>query len=78
MWTFSCTNYANDLGKLCYMQCMGSSDYIINVWEAVTISSSANQAGKHASSLFNFIKENIKINEQNKSIATGLIYIQTY
>ena len=37
-----------------------------------------NQAGKHARSLFNCISvtDDTEINEQNKSIATGLLYVQ--
>ena len=38
----------------------------------------ANQAEKHARSLFNCISvtDDAEINEQNKSIATGLLYVQ--
>ena len=38
----------------------------------------ANQAGKRARSLFNCISvtDDIEINEQNKPIATGLLYVQ--
>ena len=39
----------------------------------------ANQAGKRARSLFNCISvtDGIKINEQNKSIGIGPLYLQT-
>ena len=47
----------------------GGGDYIIG----------ANQAGKCACSLLNCISvtDDIEINEQNKSIATGLFYVQS-
>ena len=51
------------------LECMGRrSDYIIG----------ANQAGKSACSLFNCISvmDGIKINEQNKSISKGLLYVR--
>ena len=46
----------------------------LNVWGGI----GANQAGKRARSLFNCISvtDDIEINEQNKSIATGLLYVQ--
>ena len=50
-------------------QCMGGGDYYIG----------ANQAGKRARSLFNCISvtDGIKINEQNKSIGIGPLYLHT-
>ena len=64
--TFSRSFRANDLGKLRSAQCM---DYYIG----------ANQAGKRARSLFNCISvtDSIKINEQNKSIGIGPLYLHT-
>ena len=52
------------------MYCMGGGDYIFG----------ANQAGKHACSLLNCISvtdDTDLINEQDKSIATGLLYMHT-
>ena len=67
--TFSRSFRANDLGKLRSAQCMGGGDYYIG----------ANQAGKRARSLFNCISvtDGIKINEQNKSIGIGPLYLHT-
>ena len=62
---------ANDFGKSRPAQCMGGSgDYIFG----------ANQAGKHACSLLNCISvmDDTRINEQNKSIATGILYIYAH
>ena len=58
---------ANDFGKSCPAQCMGGGDYNIGAY----------QAGKSARSLFNCISvmDGIKINEQNKSIGTGPLYL---
>ena len=66
---FSRSIRANDLGKLRSAQCMGRRGYNIG----------ANQAGKRARSLFNCISvtDGIKINEQNKSIGIGPLYLQT-
>ena len=40
----------------------------------------ANQAGKHACSLLNCISvtDDTRINEQDKSIATGLLYVRVF
>ena len=64
--TFSRSFRANDLGKL---RVWGGGDYYIG----------ANQAGKRARSLFNCISvtDGIKINEQNKSIGIGPLYLHT-
>ena len=51
----------------------------LNVWGGGDYNIGANQAGKHARSLFNCISvtDGIKINEQNKSISIGPLYLQT-
>ena len=56
-------------GKLCPARSMGRRDYNIG----------ANEAGKRGHSLFNCISvtDDIKINEQNKSIGKGPLYLQT-
>ena len=61
---------ANDLGKLRSAQCMGRRGIITYA---------PNQAGKRARSLFNCISvtDGIKINEQNKSIGIGPLYLHT-
>ena len=66
--TFSRSIRADDLGKSRPAQSMGSGDYII----------AAYRAGKNARSLFNYISvtDGIKINEQNKSIDIGPLYLQ--
>ena len=48
----------------------------LSEWEGGDDIIGANQAGKCARSLFNCISvtDDIEINEQNKSIATGLLY----
>ena len=50
-----------------------------NVWGGGDYNIGANQAGKRARSLFNCISvtDGIKINEQNKSIGIGPLYLQT-
>ena len=50
----------------------------LSEWEGGDYIIGANQAGKCARSLFNCITvtDNIEINEQNKSIATGVLYVQ--
>ena len=53
----------------------------LNVWGGGDYIFGANQAGKHACtqcSLLNCISvtDDTRINEQNKSIATGLLYVQ--
>ena len=67
MHIFSRSIRANDLGKL-PLDLWGGGDYNIGV----------NQAGKRARSLFNCISvvDGIKINEQNKSIGIGPLYLQ--
>ena len=67
--TFSRSFRANDLGKLRSAQCMGRRGLLHG----------ANQAGKRARSLFNCISvtDGIKINEQNKSIGIGPLYLHT-
>ena len=52
---------------------------LINVWGGGDYNIGANQAGKRACSLFNCISvtDGIKINEQNKSIGIGPLYLQT-
>ena len=64
--TFSRSFRANDLGKLRYGE---AGDYYIG----------ANQAGRRVRSLFNCISvtDGIKINEQNKSIGIGPLYLHT-
>ena len=56
-------------GKSRPAQYMGGGDYIFGT----------NRAGKSACSLFNCISvmDDIKINEQNKSIGIGPLYLQT-
>ena len=51
----------------------------LNVWGGGDYNIGANQAGKRACSLFNCISvtDGIKINEQNKSIGIGPLYLQT-
>ena len=51
----------------------------LNVWEGRDYYIGANQAGKRARSLFNCISvtDGIKINEQNKSIGIGPVYLHT-
>ena len=51
----------------------------LNVWGGGDYNIGANQAGKRARSLFNCISvtDGIKINEQNKSIGIGPLYLQT-
>ena len=51
----------------------------LNVWGDGDYNTGANQAGKCARSLFNCISvmDGIKINEQNKSIGIGPLYLQT-
>ena len=51
----------------------------LNVWGGGDYYIGANQAGKHARSLFNCISvtDGIKINEQNKSIGIGPLYLHT-
>ena len=51
----------------------------LNVWGGGDYNIGANHAGKRARSLFNCISvtDGIKINEQNKSIGTGPLYLQT-
>ena len=53
--------------------------YAINVWGGGDYYIGANQAGKRARSLFNCISvtDGIKINEQNKSIGIGPLYLHT-
>ena len=50
----------------------------LNVWGGGDYIFGANQAGKHACSLLNCISvtDDTRINEQDKSIATGLLYVQ--
>ena len=51
----------------------------LNVWGGEDYYIGANQAGKRARSLFNCISvtDGIKINEQNKSIGIGPLYLHT-
>ena len=65
--TFSRSFRANDLGNP--LNVWGGGDYYIG----------ANQAGKRARSLFNCISvtDGIQINEQNKSIGIGPLYLHT-
>ena len=51
----------------------------LDVWRGGDYNIGANQAGKRALSLFNCISvtDGIKINEQNKSIGIGPLYLQT-
>ena len=51
----------------------------LNVWGGGDYYIGANQAGKRARSLFNCISvtDGIKINEQNKSIGIGPLYLHT-
>ena len=51
----------------------------LNVWGGGDYYIGANQAGKRALSLFNCISvtDGIKINEQNKSIGIGPLYLHT-
>ena len=51
----------------------------LNVWGSGDYYIGANQAGKRARSLFNCISvtDGIKINEQNKSIGIGPLYLHT-
>ena len=51
----------------------------LNVWGGGDYIFGANQAGKHACSLLNCISvtDDTRINEQDKSIATGLLYVHS-
>ena len=51
----------------------------LNVWGGGDYIFGANQAGKHACSLLNCISvtDDTGINEQDKSIATGLLYVHS-
>ena len=52
---------------------------LLNVWGGGDYYIGVNQAGKRARSLFNCISvtDGIKINEQNKSIGIGPLYLHT-
>ena len=67
--TFSRSFRANDLGKLRSAQCMGRRGLLH--WRE--------SSGKTARSLFNCISvtDGTKINEQNKSIGIGPLYLHT-
>ena len=59
--------------------CTFSRSFRANVWGGGDYYIGANQAGKRARSLFNCISvtDGIKINEQNKSIGIGPLYLHT-